>query len=218
MTRSRDAARSLSRSRDPGRWRVRDRSACSPAVSTASSRDCVWSPKRSQECRGGSAKAIVGRLAGVRGRVFCVAAFREPGPQLFRVVPGAARPAMNATPHFSGLQKRPCSLGSSRSSDRRASADCCSRSLRSRHSPSPQKRQCDADGSRFLSKEASRETAGRRPRQRRRSRRRRLLALLTMRKSALLKAIASRTVTMPARVVVRRVRALAAGACRVRHR
>ena len=34
---------------------------------------------------------------------------------------GAARPAMNATPHFSGLQKRPCSLGSSRSSDRQAS-------------------------------------------------------------------------------------------------
>jgi hypothetical protein len=36
--------------------------------------------------RGGSAKAMVGRLAGVRGRVFCVAAFREPVPQLFRFV------------------------------------------------------------------------------------------------------------------------------------
>jgi hypothetical protein len=28
-----------------GRWRVQDRSACSPPVSTASSRDYVWSPK-----------------------------------------------------------------------------------------------------------------------------------------------------------------------------
>ena len=29
---------------------------------------------------------MVGGPAGVRGRVFCVAAFREPGPQLFRLV------------------------------------------------------------------------------------------------------------------------------------
>ena len=53
----------------------------------ALNREIVLGPTRQsahKNRRGGSAKAIVCRLAGVRGRVFCVAAFRDPRPQLFR--------------------------------------------------------------------------------------------------------------------------------------
>jgi hypothetical protein len=46
VTPSRVAARSHSRGRSRGERRVRDQSACSLRVSTASSRDYVWSPTR----------------------------------------------------------------------------------------------------------------------------------------------------------------------------